>query len=616
MKFILNGEPKDIEIREDETAIEVIRENLRLKGTKMVCGQGACGACTIIVDGKNVLSCLLSADHLEGKSVQTAETWNREKLHPIHKAFMACDGLQCGYCTPGMINSAIVFFEKWRAEKGTNTPSKEDIIDAMSGHLCRCGAYPGIFEAISKACSGEYDNIDSVQPKRIDALEKVTGEAQFTSDVHFDHQLIGVFVRSKHAHARVKSIDIETALDFPGVLSIINLLEEDQIVRYVGQEILAIAVTDRYTAEQAKKFIGIEYDLLPIIATTEQALDKAATKIYPNKKSQKKVPNAGEGEGASGKWRGNQLTPSVNFVSRNGGFAKRSIKVGVKKQDPLTIEDTWTTSHQIHTPFEPHVCMAKWENNKKVTIFLSTQANDFMARAIAKKFELEPEQVQVICKHVGGAFGSKLSLTMETIAAIRLSRNTDLPVKVELSRTEEMVLGGSRPSTSIDLGLRASKDGKLKSLKAIARTNSGVAVSSNSATLMRLIYPGINKYLQDIDVVTNLPPSKPFRAPGAPQASWALEQAVDYLALQLNKSPMDVRKEWDKHKLRQKLFDKAQNTAIWRNRPAHNSQNSRFRKGVGMASGNWLNLYHPKTQIRITASAKGGFGHIFHSGYG
>ena len=605
MEFELNGEACSVPITNGETALDVIRGRLRLTGAKSVCGQGVCGACTILIDGKPTVSCLYPADRLLNKKVETVEAFNRSNLHPIQKAFMALDGLQCGYCTPGFIVESIAFFKHWRSQHGISRPPKAKIAEALAGHLCRCGAYPGIYEAVATACAGDFDQDEVVHAARVDALEKVTGDAQYTADLHIEQQLYGVFVRSPHAHARIVSIDMDAALEFPGVISIINLLEGEDTVRYVGQEILALAVTDKYTGEQALKFIGIEYELLPAQTSLNGALENPDILVYPDKKSRKNVPNAGEGRASQGKWKGNEQFPKMDLFSKRRRAANRRVKTAIKKQDPLLVNDTWTTAFQVHTALEPHTCLAKWEKKDEVTVFLSTQACDSMSREIASHFDLKPEQVQVICKYVGGGFGAKTGMTMEAIAAVRLSRASGSAVKVTLTRMEEMEVGGCRPATKIELGLLANKEGKMKALKAKVHTNSGVAVSAFSAGLMRLIYPNAPKSLLDIDVVNNLPPGKPFRAPSAPQTCWALEQAVDAIAHQLNQDPISLRLQWDQHKLRQQLLKTAQETELWNSRKETGSQVGRFRTGVGVASGNWFNFYHPKTQIRITLSAKG-----------
>src|SRR5262249_28282802 len=151
--------------------------------------------------GAPVASCLLPARAVAGKMVTTVEGIGNAKLHPVQKAFMAHDALQCGFCTPGFIVEASAFHDRWRAAKGTAAPSRDEIAEAFSGHLCRCGAYDAIFRAVAEACAGRFDGDNVVSP-RIEARDKVTGAARYTVDIHHDGQLEGVILRSQAPHAK------------------------------------------------------------------------------------------------------------------------------------------------------------------------------------------------------------------------------------------------------------------------------------------------------------------------------------------------------------------------------------------------------------------------------
>ena len=147
----INGQPAPLPDDPDALLIEVVRDTLDLTGTKLVCGAGVCGACTVLVDGAPVVSCLMPARAAAGKAITTVEGIGATKLHPVQKAFMAHDALQCGFCTPGFIVEAVAFHDRWRAARGNAVPSREEIGAALSGHLCRCGAYDGIFSAVAAA---------------------------------------------------------------------------------------------------------------------------------------------------------------------------------------------------------------------------------------------------------------------------------------------------------------------------------------------------------------------------------------------------------------------------------------------------------------------------------
>ena len=192
----INGRLAPLPDDPDALLVDVIRDDLDLTGTKLVCGAGVCGACTVLVDGAPVVSCLMPARAAANTAVTTVEGIGATQLHPVQKAFMAHDALQCGFCTPGFVVEAAAFCDSWRATKGTATPSREEIGAALSGHLCRCGAYDGIFNAVAAACAGQFDG-NEFAPPRVEARAKVTGSAKYTVDIRHDGQQEGVILRSQ-----------------------------------------------------------------------------------------------------------------------------------------------------------------------------------------------------------------------------------------------------------------------------------------------------------------------------------------------------------------------------------------------------------------------------------
>jgi aerobic carbon-monoxide dehydrogenase small subunit len=144
--FQLNGRPISLEVSSYDSALTVLRDQLGLKGTKEGCGIGECGACTILVDGKRVDSCLMLAPQLDGRDVQTVEGLSAgEDLHPLQESFLSYGSVQCGYCTPGMLMSAKALLE------ANSRPTRKDIEEALSGNLCRCTGYVQILEAVEAA---------------------------------------------------------------------------------------------------------------------------------------------------------------------------------------------------------------------------------------------------------------------------------------------------------------------------------------------------------------------------------------------------------------------------------------------------------------------------------
>jgi len=300
LKAKINQETVELASHVDDTAVDVIRGHCGLTGTKLVCGSGVCGACTVLVDGVPMTSCLLPAQQIDGKQIETVEQYRDENLHPIQKAFMAHDGLQCGYCTPGFIMEGIAFYNHWRKEHGTDKPTHDDIAEALAGHLCRCGAYAGIYDAVQGACAGDYDEVSEAVSQRVDALEKVTGQAKYTTDIQLEGQLVGRIYRSPHGHARVRQINTTIAEKIPGVRAVYQMPPSDKAMRYAGEPMLAIAAVDARIAQQAIDAIEVQYDILPVVVGIDQATAPSAPNIWEN--NTKSAPSSAEGFALPGTW--------------------------------------------------------------------------------------------------------------------------------------------------------------------------------------------------------------------------------------------------------------------------------------------------------------------------
>lgn len=596
----INGQAESLPDDQDAFLVDVIRDRLNLTGTKLVCGSGVCGACTVLLDGEPVVSCLVPARAAAGKTLTTIEGIGGTKLHPIQKAFMAHDALQCGFCTPGFVVEATAFHDGWRAARGTAVPSREQIAAALSGHLCRCGAYEGIYRAVADACAGRFDGSDPVAP-RMEARDKVTGLARYTVDIRHDGQLEGVILRAPVAHARITDIDLTPARAVPGVAAIVSLLAEDQMVRFIGAPIAAVAAKDRRSALEAIATIKFNCEELPAVIGLDAARREDAPVVF-EKKDRKRAGNVSEGSSPPASWRANVRGPSAQF-SQRGKRAKGWLAEAREARNPLLIEKTFRVSTQQHACLEPHAAIARFDGDQ-LTVHVSTQALYEIREEIAKRYRLPHDNVRVIADHVGGGFGSKGSLGVETIAAIELARAAKTPVRVAFDRAEELSVTGYRPAAELKLSLLPSAQGGLKALSLTAHADTGAAVNSMIAGLARLIYPAEAKELADFDVLSNLPPGAPFRGPGGPPMAFALEQAVDEAALRMKVDPIHLRKRWDPDPNRQRLYDWAAGLDVWRNRTAVSPQMGRYRRGVGVASGYWLYLWQPGSSVEL--AIKGG----------
>lgn len=677
-----------------------------MTGTKLSCGSGACGACTIHLDGIPVASCLLPAFALHGRRVGTIEgvqdpgartgtgvevgvgtgtgadlagdtaagvevgfgasqrSWGGA-LHPVQRALMAHDGLQCGFCTPGFVMEGVALYERWRAthpdgaagEAGAPQgavgtpggeigaagdpagvadvaagdrrprPSRSEVMGALAGHLCRCGAYPGIIEAVADACAGRFDSgpgsergpgsesrsgpatglapTSAADAPRVEARDKVRGAARYTVDVRLFGQLVGRILRSPHAHARVGAIDDREALAIPGVHAVVDLLGDEREVKYAGAEIAAVAAEDRATAERALAAIRVEYEVLPAAIGLDAAMDPNAPVVHSG--FVKSYPSSAEGPLAPARWRGNVRGPT-SAMSVFPGRARRRIKAARAAGGQRLVEGVWETAVQVHTCLEPHACVADWQGegqDARLTAYISSQAGARVAEVIAKRFGLPHDRVRVLCDHVGGGFGAKLEMTMEVVAAIELSRRCGRPVSVVLNREEELTVGGLRPGARIELAIAADESGALDALTATVHGDGGIAAGSTVASLYRFVYQGAPKALADYDVISHLPPGKPFRGPGAPMAAWALEQAVDELAEKVGVDPVTLRRSWDPHPLRHALMDYVERIPAWRDRGPVAAGTGRYRRGIGMAIANWMYFLQPNVEVEVASGPEG-----------
>ena len=594
MKVTVNGEPLVLDVPEDTPAVEVVRETLGLTGTKLVCGAGVCGACTVQVDGTPVVSCLLPAAALGERSVTTVEGLGREAAagtHPVQRAFAAHDALQCGYCTPGFVVEAAAFVDRWRSEHGDVAPERHTIADALAGHLCRCGAYAGIYAAVAAACAGEHDT-DDWTGARVEARAKVTGAATYTTDVQLPGQLDGVIVRSRVPHAVIGAV---TA---PAGTVLVDLLPEDRTVRYVGHPIAAVAAATRALAAAVAAQVQVAYDVRPAVLETSVAQRPEAPLVYEDRRQRKGAPSSAEGPLVPVGWRGNVRGPAS--LSWRGGTAARRVERAHAEDDPRLVSATWTTAVQAHTALEPHSCVARWDDAGDLHLHVSTQAVAYVVAGAAQRWGLEQEQVHVIADHVGGGFGAKVRVTPEVVAAVELARANGAPVRVVLDRSEELTVAGYRPGTSIELSLLADEAGDLSAMTMDVHGDGGVSIGSGVAALGRLMYGRAPRRLRDYDVVTHQAPGAPFRAPSGPPMTWALEQAVDEMATRLGEDPIDLRRRWDGNRKRQALYDWASALPAWTERPAPGSQSGRFRRGVGVAAANWMYFLDPTTQVQLT----------------
>lgn len=597
----VNGEAVSLEVGADESTLHLVRERLGLTGSKLGCGHGACGACTMQLDGTPVATCLLPAIKLEGRRLQTIEDIGAEQLHPIQRAFMAEDALQCGYCTAGFVVEAVAFHDRFRAQRGAGTPTRDEIAAALSGHLCRCGAYASIYRAVAGACEGKFDDGPDHGP-RVDALAKVTGAAKYTVDIAPEGVLIAKVLRSPHAHAKLGKIDWSGALAHPGVFGAVELTKPGHKLRYVGQELLALAAVDEATAIEALTKVHVEYEILPAVLGLDAPLEPDAPQLYPDRKTRKAAPNANETPALPETWSGNLRGPFELF-SHHRGRARRRVERAREGEGEL-FSGSFETQVQLHTPLEPKAAVAQWLSEDKLRVHASSQGIRLMAEDIATRWGLRHEDVEVIADHVGGGFGAKALLYIEMVVAIELARVCGRPVKYANDRREELGVGGSRPGLRTNISITGAVD-TLPAFVIDSRSDAGIAVGSSASILARINYPQADQHLSDYDVLNNAPPGSPFRGPGGPPMYFCVEQAIDALAIMQGVDAITLRNSWNQNDSRERVYAWASAHPLWRERRPARSDKGRFRRGIGLATASWWCLAEPATRVQIDAGPDG-----------
>lgn len=592
--FTVNGQPA--EAAATGTALTAIRDLLGLKGTKLICGVGGCGACTVLVDGVPVEACAVAAGDLAGTDVVTVEGFGDGGLTRVQQALIAHDAVQCGFCTPGIVVEAEAFVARWRREHGTTAPGRDDVIAALDGHLCRCGAYPGIVAAVESACGGDAPAAFAGRP---DAVTKVTGAARFTVDIDEPGTLMGRILRSSVPRAEVIELVAAGAAEIPGVRAVVDLLGGDRVVRYVGQPIAAVAATDDEIADRALQRLEVVYRELPSAVGMEAARAAGSPDLIGRRLFLTSSYEAGLT--AATIPRMHNMRGPMGLLAKRRFTARRLIRAARRRRDPLLVEGVWHAGAQAHASPEPHAARAVWDGDR-LTLHLSTQSVHATARKLARHFDLPPDHVTVLAEHVGGGFGSKQGLTPPAVAAAELARAAGSPVKVTLSPSEELAWAGYRPSGEIRLSLLGAVDGRLMAIEAAGYHDGGDSAGQTVVGLIRLSHPGPPMSLVDYDVVTSGAPASPFQAPGAPFAMFALETAVDELAARLGRSPIALRQGWSPRPARVRLYDWAGSHPLWTDRRVSDDRTAR---GVGVAFGSWHYAFDPATVVRVTVTPEG-----------
>lgn len=534
--FFVNGE--QVTPRRNQKLLTFLREDLNLVSVKNGCSEGACGTCMVLINGKATKACIPQTDRLDGKHIITVEGLTQREKDVYAYAFCEAGAVQCGFCIPGMVISAKGLLDQVLA------PTPEQVKEAIKNNICRCTGYKKIEKAILLAASllKNHTPLPSATSSgqvgdplgRIDAMKKVLGQAEYVDDIRINGMVYGSALRSAYPRAIVNHISTDEALKLDGVLGIITakdipgahkighlkkdwdvLIEEGGTTRYLGDAIALIAARSPEIVEAAKKLIRVDYTPLTPITSPIEALKNDAPLIHEN---------------------GNVL--QIEHLVR--GQADEKIK-----QAKYVVTRHYSTPFTEHAFLEPESAIAL-PNEDGILIYSADQGIYQTRTECAAMLGLEPEQVRVIAKTVGGGFGGKEDMSVQHHAAL-LAYLLKCPVKVSLSRKESLIVHPKRHAMEMDFTTACDENGYLLALKATIISDTGAYASLGGPVLQRACTHAAGPYsYQDIDILgkavyTNNPPAGAFRGFGVTQSCFAMESNLNLLAEMVGISPYEIR---------------------------------------------------------------------------
>ncbi len=535
--FTVNGQV--VTTRKKQTLLRFLRDELHLTSVKDGCSQGACGACTVIIDGKTCKACVPTTDRLEGKNILTVEGLSKWESEVFTYAYGEAGAVQCGFCIPGMVMCTKALLDV------NPDPAEAEIKYAIRNNYCRCTGYVKIIAAVKLAAKILREGVIPAKSAddwkigsrvhRLDVEEKVLGFGKYPDDFYMDGMCYGSALRSKYPRARVMSIDASAAKALPGVVAVLTAedipgenkighLKHDQytlipvggLTHYLGDAVALVAAEDMETVERAKKLIKVEYEVLPAVHSIEEARAMDAPLVFDEEESN---------------------VQAYKHVSR--GNAKEAIK-NAKHVITQHFETPWTE----HAFLEPECAVAYIDEDGDVRIISTDQ--DAYCTFHECSLMLGTDKVKAENALVGGGFGGKEDMTVQHHAAL-LAYRTGRPVKVRLTRAESLLIHPKRHHFVMDFTMGCDENGRILGVKAKVASDTGAFASLGGPVLERACTHAAGPYayenfeIEGTAYYTNNPPAGAFRGFGVTQTCFATETLLNMMADEIGITPWEIR---------------------------------------------------------------------------
>jgi CO/xanthine dehydrogenase Mo-binding subunit/aerobic-type carbon monoxide dehydrogenase small subunit (CoxS/CutS family) len=550
----INGETATLEVPPERTLLQLIKGDLHLTGTKEGCGIGECGACTVIMDGQPINSCLVLAVEADGCDIRTVESEVVDgQVSDIQQAFIDFGATQCGFCTPGFVMSTRALLER------SPDPSRDEIAEALAGNYCRCTGYEPIIDAVvavaKAAKSGGYRSPEKAgapyvggDTARVDALEKVAGSATYVHDMVLPGMLWARMKTSPQAAAKILSIDTSKAEAMPGVKAVLtgrdlphkqglymrdkDILARD-MVRYMGEPVAAVAADTEEIARAACEAIEVEYEAIDAVLSVQDAVADEANLVHPDLGTYSWMQGVFFPE------------PGTN-VAHHQKIRKGQVEDGFAQADHI-FENEFQNPPVQHAAMETHTAIAIAKPGGDVELITSAQSPFTVRNLFAVTFGIPHSKIRVKVPYVGGGFGGKAGIHLEPMVYCLSRAAGGRPVKMTCTREEEFHTMPSRPGLSSHVKMGVTSEGKITAMEIRYLWDAGAYADYGVNVGRAAAYSGAGPYcmphckLDSIVLYTNRVFGTAYRGFGHLEVLWAIERNMDIVAKELGIDPYDFR---------------------------------------------------------------------------